>query len=443
MNHRFNKRKEQTKLRIATLSLAALLIMTSLTSCGFFDSSNDSNKVINGAYGSDIKLNPSIDNSTNTNGTSNDQSTDGSSADTTFGDIQIIDPGVLEIYEDQKVTDNNTEFTETVALAEKSVVEIETESTASSWTGQYIQQGAGSGVIIAHNVERSVYYIVTNNHVIDGAESILVRLSDGTEYTNAQLIATDMLTDVALVAIPTAAGTELTTAVFMNQSSTLADGQDIFVIGNPLGELGGSVTKGIISKTERRINVGGVIMNLLQIDAAVNPGNSGGALFDMSGSLIGIVNAKYSDEEVEGIGFAIPINTVRSVAQQLVQKGYVSGRPGLGFDTADKTYTSGSLFGSSTTYPTVISDTTVTGSCTDESGNTTDFAFQKDDIIVAVGETTVNTTAALLGRLASYNIGDTVNVIVYRTEVQGNRYVTKQYDVTVTLVEYVPTSATA
>ncbi len=433
MNHRFNNKIKASKSRVAALLLAVLLLTASLTSCGLLSGTVSLGGLEAGTYGSDIKLNP-------TNTTSDDGSTSGSEPN----DIQIIEPGLLDIYEDPTVTDNKTEFTEIVARAEKSVVEIETESTASSWAGQYIQQGAGSGVIIAHNNDRSVYYIVTNNHVIEGAESILVRLSDGTEYANTRLIATDMLTDVALLAITTAKDTQLTTAVFINQDSTLADGQDVFVIGNPLGELGGSVTKGIISKTERLISVGGVAMRLLQIDAAVNPGNSGGALFDMSGNLVGIVNAKYSDESVEGIGFAIPVNTVRTVVQQLAQQGYVSGRPGLGFETADKTYSSGSLFGSSTTYPTVISDTSVIGHYTDDNGTTADFTFQKDDIIAAVESSTVSTTAALLSRLTAYEIGGSVTVTVLRTVAvsQSGRvyYTTKQYEVSVTLVEYVPTA---
>ncbi len=437
MKHLFENKKLGSSRRIAAISLSVLLLISSLSlsSCGFLFGYRSTGDIVRGTYGSEIKLTP---------GGNNDSSTDESNASDTASDpIHIIEPGVLDIHENPTVTDNKTAFTDIVAEAEKCVVEIETESTVNSWTGQYIQPGAGSGVIVAHDPDRSVYYIVTNNHVIEGAESILVRLSDGTEYENAQLIATDMLTDVALVAIATEKNTELKTAVLMNQGSTLVDGQDIFVIGNPLGELGGSVTKGIISKTERLISVGGVVMRLLQLDAAVNPGNSGGALFDMSGNLIGIVNAKYSDESVEGIGFAIPINTVRNVIQQLAQKGYVSGRPGLGFETADKAYSSGSIFGSSTTYPTVVADTNVNGSYKDDSGNDVNFEFQKDDIIAAVGTKEINSTAALLSRLTAYEIGDAVTVTVLRTEAvtQNGRvyYTTKQYEVNVILVEYVPT----
>ncbi len=432
MKNSFDNRKKAVK-RISALAAVLLLAVStlSLSSCALIGLTASVGEIIGGTYGEDIKLNQTP--------------VQTEPAVTTYDNIQILDPGLLDIYNDPTVRDNQTDFTETVASVEKSVVEIETESASYGWSGQYIQQGAGSGVIIAHNDDRSVYYIVTNHHVIDSAESILVRLSDGTEYQKAKLIATDMLTDVALLAISTPEGTELTTAVFMNEASTLANGQDIFVIGNPLGELGGSVTKGIVSKTERLINVDGIAMRLLQIDASVNPGNSGGALFDMFGNLVGIVNAKYTDESVEGIGFAIPINTVRAVVQELAQNGYVSGRPGLGFDTADKSYSSGSMFGSSTTYPTVIADTSVTGSYTDEDGKTGDLTFMKDDIILAVGETKVTSTAGLLSRLASHKIGDTVTLTVQRTVTvtQNGRvyYTYEQYKVSVTLVEYVPTAA--
>ena len=185
-------------------------------------------------------------------------------------------------------------------------------------------------------------------------------------------------------------------------------------------------------------------MRLLQIDASINPGNSGGALFDMSGTLIGIVNAKYVDEDVEGIGFAIPINTVREVVQQLAEKGYVSGRPGLGFETADKQYSTGSILSSTTvTYPTVVANTAVSGSYTDENGANSVFTFEKDDIITAVAQTTVNSSAELLSRLSSYNIGDVVELTVIRSVAvtqNGRTYYTqKQFTVSVTLVEYIPT----
>ena len=425
-----SNKTQKTLARVLAISLASLILAISLSSCSLFLLKDTVSSIIGG----DIQIETTAGTTTPAVTTAN-----GSPSN----DIQIIEPGLLELNEDPNVTDNRTEFTKTVERVAKCVVEIETESASYGHIGQYIQTGAGSGVIISHSSDKSVYYIVTNHHVIDQAESILVRLSDGREL-DAELIATDVLTDVALLAVQISDGSELSTAVFMNQASTLANGQDIFVIGNPLGALGGSVTKGIISKTERYVNVDGIAMRLLQIDASINPGNSGGALFDMSGNLVGIVNAKYVDEDVEGIGFAIPINTVREVVQQLAENGYVSGRPGLGFETADKQYSTGSILSSTTvTYPTVVADTSVSGSYTDENGSPAVFTFEKDDIITAVGQTTVNSSAELLSRLSSYNIGDVVELTVIRSVAvtqNGRTYYTqKQFTVSVSLVEYIPT----
>ena len=112
----------------------------------------------------------------------------------------------------------------------------------------------------------------------------------------------------------------------MGRSDTVQAGQEVIAIGNPLGELGGSVTKGVVSAVQREITVDSQTMTLIQIDASVNPGNSGGGLFNMYGALIGIVNAKSIAEDVEGIGFAIPIDTAYGVAEDLMQLGYVDGR---------------------------------------------------------------------------------------------------------------------
>ena len=156
-------------------------------------------------------------------------------------------------------------------------------------------------------------------------------LTDGTEF-NAKLVGTDELTDVAVIKITSQKA--LSTAKF-GQSNMLAVGEDVVAIGNPLGKLGGTTTNGIISAVERDIVVNGNAMKLLQTNAAVNPGNSGGGLFNMAGELIGIVNAKYSDDNVEGLAFAIPSDTVKNVATQLLENGYVKGRPTLGITVTE------------------------------------------------------------------------------------------------------------
>ena len=351
-------------------------------------------------------------------------------------------PGDVSINESPDNSEMKSEFTDIVARTLKSVVEIKTERVEySQWNGQYIVTGAGSGVIISvDNEDKTLYYIVTNHHVIDGANEITIRLSNGKSY-KSNLVATDSITDVALLSIKVEEGISLTVAEAISADVQLLDGQDIYVIGNPLGQLGGSVAKGIISKTARRISMQGIKMTLMQIDAAVNPGNSGGGLFDMSGRLIGVVNAKYSDEGIEGLGFAIPIATVKSVISELASNGYVSGRAGLCLALSDKTYSTGSFFDTSTVvYPTVTKDSDISGSYTDKNGQSLEFTFKEGDIIFAVNDISVNSTSALMSLFTDYKAGDTVKVSVYRQITSGNRVTTEEYAVSVVLTEYVPVS---
>lgn len=217
-------------------------------------------------------------------------------------------------------------------VAEKtanSVVEITTESvtTGGAWLQQYVTSGAGSGVVFSEDG-----YIVTNNHVIEGATKITVRLHNGESY-QAELIGTDDQTDIALIKIE-ASG--LTPAV-LGDSDALIVGEEAIAVGNPLGELGGTVTNGIISALNREITLEGETMTLLQTNAAINPGNSGGGLFNSRGELVGVVVAKSSGTGVEGLGFAIPVNEVKIITEQLRENGYVTGRPLLGVSLIDIT----------------------------------------------------------------------------------------------------------
>jgi len=221
---------------------------------------------------------------------------------------------------------------EDVATAVKdSVVEITTEYNMQSLWYQYVTEGAGSGVIISENG-----HIITNNHVISDeetgkiADSIKVRLTDGSEYT-ATVVGSDAISDIALLKIE---AENLTIAVCGN-SDDLSVGEELLVVGNPLGSLGGTVTNGIVSATERTIQVNSVEMSLIQTNAAVNPGNSGGGMFNMMGQLIGIVNAKSSGTGIEGLGFAIPVNEALNVMEQLLEYGYVRGRTKIGVQFAE------------------------------------------------------------------------------------------------------------
>ena len=218
--------------------------------------------------------------------------------------------------------------TEQVAdLVSPSVVVITTEQVVYSqwsWYGQnQVESGAGSGVIIS-----SDGYILTCAHVVDGASNITVTINDK-DYT-ATLVGEDTTSDIAVIKIDANGLTPAT----VGDSDGLKVGQNVMAVGNPLGELGGTVTGGMISALNRSVTIQGSssvnTMSLIQMDASVSPGNSGGGLFNMNGELVGIVNAKSSSSDAEGLGFAIPINDAIKVAQELLENGYVTGRPYLG-----------------------------------------------------------------------------------------------------------------
>jgi serine protease Do len=212
-----------------------------------------------------------------------------------------------------------------IADAKKTIVEITTGSVANRRTGQQVRTGAGSGVIISADG-----YIVTNFHVISGAGTIEARLADGTAVP-AKIVGADAKTDLAVLKIDKAG---LAYAA-LGDSSKLLVGDSAMAIGNPLGELGGTVTGGMISALDREIVIDGEPMSLLQTDAAINPGNSGGGLFNAKGELIGIVNAKSTGLEIEGLGFAIPVNTAKAVVSDLITYGYVKGRADTGFSVVE------------------------------------------------------------------------------------------------------------
>ncbi len=286
---------------------------------------------------------------------------------------------------------------EIVAQNENAVVEIKTESVSTdSWIQNYVTEGAGSGVIVDTDG-----YIMTCNHVIEGASTITVTLKDGTSY-DATVVGTDDKTDIAIIQID---ADNLTAATYGN-SDELSVGDLAVAIGNPLGELGGSATVGIISALDRELTVEDQNMTLLQTDAAINPGNSGGGLFDGSGNLIGIVVAKSSGSNVEGLGFAIPINTAAEIGKELIENGRVTGRAALGVSVIDATDASTAMqYGLQLTGIYIVE---VTGSEAQAAG------FQAGDLIYYIGDTMIDSTATLSSVLLGYSPGDQVKVIVIR-----------------------------
>ena len=212
-------------------------------------------------------------------------------------------------YKLEDATGSNMSVQEINNKVNQSVVAITTESvTLGGWVGEYVTQGAGSGVIISEDG-----YIMTNNHVVEGARKIVVTIND--QDYDATIIGTDAQNDVAVIKVD-ASG--LTAATYGN-SDQVAVGDLAVIIGNPLGELGGSVSAGIISATDRQVTLEDQQMTLIQTDASVNPGNSGGGMFNNNGQLVGLVVAKSSGEDVEGLGFAIPINTAAESASAIMK----------------------------------------------------------------------------------------------------------------------------
>lgn len=291
---------------------------------------------------------------------------------------------------------SNMTIQEIVDTAGASVVEIQTEAVLSdSWMQQYVTEGAGSGVIISTDG-----YIMTNNHVINGARKITVTTSDEQSY-EAKLVGTDSDNDVAVIKID---ATGLTPATYGN-SDELNVGDLAVAIGNPLGELGGTVTAGIISAKDRQLSIDGKTLTLLQTDSSINPGNSGGGLFNSDGQLIGLVVAKSSGSDVEGLGFAIPINKAADVAQQLMSTGHVKGKPWTGMTYSEGSSGFDSFFGSSSSSVYIYDVNTETAQ---KAG------FQKGDIVKTIDGKEISTIDDLTAVITSHQVGDKLNFVVLR-----------------------------
>lgn len=302
-------------------------------------------------------------------------------------------------YNITKATGSELTIQEIVAANENSVVAITTESVATDiWARQYITSGAGSGVIYSEDG-----YILTNNHVIEGASTIKVTMHDGTEY-DATLVAADDRCDIAVIKI---SAKELV-PVTLNTDMNLSVGDLAVAIGNPLGTLAGTATEGIISGLEREITLDGKTMTLLQISASINPGNSGGGVFDQNGRLIGLVVAKSSGSDVEGLGFAIPADTVKKVADSLIKSGYVTGRPAAGITIVDLTSAQDAMkYGVSITG---VYINEVTGENAKEAG------LKAGDLIYMIDKKEVTSSEMLIGEIQKHKVGDTVTFTIVRDD---------------------------
>ena len=287
------------------------------------------------------------------------------------------------------------------------VVAIANEGTTTNAFGQISETASsGSGFIISEDG-----YIITNNHVVEGAQMLTVTMTNGEEY-DATVIGADAENDVALIKID---ATGLPT-VAIGSGETIEVGQQVCAIGNPLGELTNTLTVGYVSALDREINENGTPINMFQTDCAINAGNSGGPIFDMHGNVIGITTAKYSssgslyEASIEGIGFCVPIDDAMDIVSDLLEYGYVKGRPSLGIACQ-------AISSTVTQYyhlPTGVYVYTVEeGSAADKAG------LQDGDIITAVDGTEVDSITEFKTKLKEYSAGDTALLSVYRSSESG------------------------
>ncbi len=323
-------------------------------------------------------------------------------AEVTEPDLSLMVEGyrentVLEIVEIE--TGKVLTAAEVYAANAGSTVGITTSITTNYWGYQTTSAASGSGFVVTDDG-----YIITNYHVIEDSDSITVSLYNGDTY-EAALIGYDENNDLAVLKIEA----EGLAPVILGDSDNLNVGDNVVAIGNPLGELTFSLTSGSISAKDREVTMSSSLtMNLLQTDCAINSGNSGGALFNMYGEVIGITNAKYSsssssEASIDNIGFAIPINDVRSIVESIIEKGYFS-KPYIGISVVDvsREY---QIYG----LPQGAAVQTIT-----EGGPAEAAGLQVGDIVTMVGDTEITSRTELTTIIGRCSIGDTVTLTVYR-----------------------------
>ncbi|MCD7917615.1 MAG: trypsin-like peptidase domain-containing protein, partial [Clostridiales bacterium] len=289
--------------------------------------------------------------------------------------------------------------------------------------------GAGTGFFISDDG-----YIMTCYHVVEDQEAMSVTLSDGTTSYVATYVGGDEDQDVAIIKIDATDG-ETFHGVTLGDSSLLAVGDTVVAIGNALGTLANTTTEGIVSALDRAITMSdGTVMSLLQTDCTINSGNSGGPLFNAYGEVIGIVNAKYSSSSydtstatIEGIGFAIPINDVTDIMSDLMEYGYITGKPYLGITVSTISSIMAQMYPDQYVVGAYVNSVTE-GSCAETAG------LQAGDIITAVDGVEITSSAELIDAKSTHKAGDEMTLTVYRNG--------EYYTITVTLDEEQPEDTT-
>ena len=301
----------------------------------------------------------------------------------------------------QTVKTNGTQLTASQVYQNNvnSTVGITTEITTNYFGYKTTAAASGSGFIITDDG-----YIVTNHHVIEGANSVKVTLYDNTQY-DAEIVGSDESNDIAVLKIDASGLTPVT----LGDSEALSVGDNVVAIGNPLGELTFTLTSGIVSAKDRSITTSNsVMMNLIQTDCAINSGNSGGALFNMYGEVVGVTNAKYSsnsstEASIDNIGFAIPINNVKDIVTSIIENGYVV-KPYIGVSVE-----------------TVSSDMKSYGipegavvRVVNEDSPAEKAGLKENDIITKADDEDITSSNDLVSKIKKASKGDKITLTVYR-----------------------------
>ncbi len=325
-------------------------------------------------------------------------------------DSEVIQSGIGNSTDDIPQQNESFDAAEIYKNNVDSVVSIEVSTGYS--------KGYGTGFIVSEKG-----YIVTNYHVVEGSTSVYVTLYDESTYS-AEVIGYEESNDIAVIKIEPKG--EIKSVVY-GRSTDLQVGNDVFVIGNPLGDLTFTLTRGVVSALNRLIDTGtSFTINMFQTDAAINSGNSGGPVFDEHGYVVGIASAKYAAASIEGLSFCVPIDDVRSMIDEIINKGYVSGKPVIGVSVYDKEIT---------TFGFIQSERSINGAKVAAVGSSTaasDAGIEVGDIIVEAGGESIKSVSQLRTVLADYRSGDTIKLKLNR----DNKYI----EVSLVLDEYEPSN---
>lgn len=388
------KTEKHSKLRLAALAVSFSMLGGALGTGGTFAA---------------MKY---LGNSGSTSASSQTQSADKKDGETKAVIKTAEDGGKAVAMQTVKTSDTKLTAAEVYKNNVNSTVGITTEITTNYFGYKTTAAASGSGFIITEDG-----YIVTNYHVIDGANSVKVTTYDNTSY-DAEIVGSDESNDIAVLKIE-ATGLE---AVTLGDSEALSVGDDVVAIGNPLGELTFTLTSGVVSAMDRQITTSNsVMMNLIQTDCAINSGNSGGALFNMYGEVVGVTNAKYSNNSsseasIDNIGFAIPINSVKDIVTSIIENGYFA-KPyiGVGVETVSEDMKSYGI-------PAGAVVKTIT-----EDGPADKAGLQENDIITAINDEEISSSSDMVAIVRKSAKGEELKLSVYR---QG-----KTTNVTVTVDE--------